>query len=153
MSGEWMAKAACRGTDTNLFYPSWPTGPRGPNLVTAERAAAIDALAVCETCPVRAECLADNLRDPWGVFGGTVPAERWRRARAQRPRDSEKLKDRPGACPKCGSPRHQPQNRGEETVLCTSCWRQRRAEQNAAYKKHQLERDALAKCRSLEEAS
>ena len=46
----------------------------------AARQEAAAAIAVCATCPVRRECLALALRNRtvgrFGVWGGTVPAER-----------------------------------------------------------------------------
>jgi WhiB family redox-sensing transcriptional regulator len=66
----WSAYAACRGLDTEIFFP-----------VTAEKEA--EAMAVCATCPVRAECLEQALRDHErdGIWGGTTPEERRRIAR------------------------------------------------------------------------
>jgi WhiB family redox-sensing transcriptional regulator len=58
----WMASAACRGMDVNLFFPT-----RG------ETAKAKRARAICATCPVRAECYhyAGSFSDvPAGVWGG-----------------------------------------------------------------------------------
>lgn len=34
------------------------------------------AKALCFTCPVQLECLEMNIREPFGVFGGTLPSER-----------------------------------------------------------------------------
>lgn len=68
----WHDDAACRDGDPRL----WDLGKR-----QAER-----ARAVCGTCPVRVECLADviewdtrsatHAREPVGVVGGLTAAER-----------------------------------------------------------------------------
>lgn len=63
----WRARAACRGLDTNLFFPE-----RGDNSTLKE------ARALCATCPVREECLA--VADPiFGLWGGLTPDERLER--------------------------------------------------------------------------
>ena len=58
---EWVTKAACRGHDPNLWYPS----RTGPNNSRA-------AQEICMSCPVRFECRADaDSRDePFGIWGG-----------------------------------------------------------------------------------
>jgi WhiB family redox-sensing transcriptional regulator len=51
----------CRRTDPELFF--------------AESPADVEfAKSLCQTCPVRAECLAGALerREPWGVWGGQL---------------------------------------------------------------------------------
>jgi len=72
----WREQAACRGFDTDLFFPE-----------TDEDAA--PALAICQGCPVREACLefalATNQAD--GVWGGTTPDER-RRIRRRRRRQA-----------------------------------------------------------------
>ena len=60
MTADWRTRAACRGMDTDMFFPERGDG------------AAVDAAkAVCGTCPVAADCLdeAINLPDGWGAFG------------------------------------------------------------------------------------
>ena len=57
---DWRTRAACRGMDTDMFFPERGDG------------AAVDAAkAVCGACPVAADCLdeAINLPDGWGAFG------------------------------------------------------------------------------------
>jgi WhiB family redox-sensing transcriptional regulator len=70
--GAWTAQAACRGTDTEIFYP-----------VTPDEEA--EALSICATCPVRAQCLDDAIRNReiYGIWGGTTPEQR-RRIRRER---------------------------------------------------------------------
>ena len=62
----WMARARCRGVDTDVFFPSEPHG-----VETAQR--------ICAECPVQAECLEYALRYQimQGIWGGT--SERARR--------------------------------------------------------------------------
>ena len=65
--GTWTDQAACRGTDTEIFYP-----------VTPDEEA--EALSICATCPVRAQCLdyAIRNRETYGIWGGTTPDQRRR---------------------------------------------------------------------------
>jgi WhiB family redox-sensing transcriptional regulator len=62
---DWQTDAACVGTDPELFFP--PSGSKG-----------LDAKAVCQGCPVSAECLDYALADPHlvGVWGGTSDLQR-----------------------------------------------------------------------------
>lgn len=64
----WHTKAACRGLDPEMFFPT-----RGQNLA--------DIIAICERCSVRQECLDDALReehdhDPVGVRDGLSAIQR-----------------------------------------------------------------------------
>lgn len=65
----WLSRAACRDSDARLF-----TDPRGPDDVRK-------AMATCNTCSVRANCLGAALRHSAeadvGIWGGTT--ERTRR--------------------------------------------------------------------------
>jgi WhiB family redox-sensing transcriptional regulator len=67
----WQQRAACRGLDTEEFYPA------------LGGAAADTVRAVCAGCPVRASCLAYALGHesqpgtrPYGFWGGLSPFER-----------------------------------------------------------------------------
>ncbi len=61
---EWYDDAACQGVDTELFYPE-VGGSSG-----ATR-------ALCDACPVRAECLQVALdNDLPGIWGGTSTNQR-----------------------------------------------------------------------------
>lgn len=67
---EWRARAACRDSDPDLFFPVGTTG------VAVEEIEA--AKAVCMGCPVREECLqyALEANQDTGVWGGTSEEER-----------------------------------------------------------------------------
>lgn len=74
MNLNWQSKANCRGESTEAFYPE-------PD---KSRDAAVKNL--CDTCPVRTECLEHALTyGEWGIWGGTDDKERrritrWRHA-------------------------------------------------------------------------
>jgi WhiB family redox-sensing transcriptional regulator len=59
---DWFRDAACRGLDTNLFFP--------------EKGEPADAKQVCETCPVTIECLALGIDERQGIWGNTSERER-----------------------------------------------------------------------------
>jgi hypothetical protein len=58
--------AACRGMDTGDWFAFPLVDPR----------AVRRALAVCWSCPVRAECLQAGMGEEFGVWGGTLPEQR-----------------------------------------------------------------------------
>lgn len=58
---DWRSQAACRGMDTNVFFPR-----RGESI----RARA--AMETCRGCPVVLECLAGNLDVDDGIYGATT---------------------------------------------------------------------------------
>ena len=66
----WRADAACRGADSDLFFPVGTTGPALRHIDEAKR--------ICRACPARTQCLAwalDNgITD--GVWGGATEDER-----------------------------------------------------------------------------
>ena len=86
MSHEWRDQAACLGVDTEIFFPH-----------KLEKTGIQKALAFCESCPVRRECLEDALKvEPLfdrGIRGGLLESER-----KAMPRDmpKEKLLPAPG---------------------------------------------------------
>jgi WhiB family redox-sensing transcriptional regulator len=69
---EWQVQAACRGTDTAVFYH--PENERGPS----RRRREVRAKEICSHCPVVANCLRWALatREPYGVWGGLSVEER-----------------------------------------------------------------------------
>ncbi len=70
--GPWVADAACRGINTNLFYPERGEPTR-------------HALEVCKPCTVKADCLQYSIdnSERWGVWGGMTERQR-RRIRSDR---------------------------------------------------------------------
>lgn len=56
---EWVKQAACRGMDTNMWFPE-----KGDNGLYAK------AMAVCKTCPVRTECADYGTYEKYGIWGG-----------------------------------------------------------------------------------
>lgn len=67
---DWMDHAACRGHDTEDFFPT-----RGELTATAK--------AICMECPVRAECGDYGAREKHGIWGGMSERQR-RRKRHER---------------------------------------------------------------------
>jgi WhiB family redox-sensing transcriptional regulator len=67
----WMDQAACKGMDTDRFFPDPGEGRK-----------AAEAKAICSGCQVQDRCTelavrgADSQDTDHGVFGGTLPAER-----------------------------------------------------------------------------
>jgi WhiB family redox-sensing transcriptional regulator len=75
----WQGRASCRGVDPEVFFPvgdDWAVAPGPAPVPWASRADR--AKAVCDRCPVRAQCLADALErtDIWAILGGLDPVER-----------------------------------------------------------------------------
>ena len=71
---DWRTRAACRSMDPEIWFPAATEGP------TYEAQVAV-AKAVCAGCPVRAACLDEAVRIPYGIAGGLTPEERRGRRR------------------------------------------------------------------------
>lgn len=72
----WWRRAACRGCDPEVFFPTGSTAPADVRQI--ER-----AKSVCRGCPVRECCLSWAMRfEAHGIWGGTTPAERRAERRA-----------------------------------------------------------------------
>jgi WhiB family transcriptional regulator, redox-sensing transcriptional regulator len=73
MNATWRQRAACRGIDADIFYP------------TSDEEAE-EAKAICSTCAVRQVCLeqAISQREREGVWGGLTERERRRLIRQRR---------------------------------------------------------------------
>ncbi|MGH9177809.1 MAG: WhiB family transcriptional regulator [Acidimicrobiales bacterium] len=73
MNMSWRQRAACRGVDPDIFYPS-----------SDEEAE--EAKAICRVCPVRESCLEYAIinRERDGVWGGATERERRRILRQRR---------------------------------------------------------------------
>jgi WhiB family redox-sensing transcriptional regulator len=76
---DWQAAAACRDMELILFFGY--EGERGAEKAIRER----DAVAVCEGCGVRPECLEYALGRPerYGTYGGMTEDERWAQRRRE----------------------------------------------------------------------
>jgi WhiB family transcriptional regulator, redox-sensing transcriptional regulator len=70
---DWRAAAACREVDVEAFF-------------AVDEASQQEAIAICETCPVRVECLEHAIaaREQYGVWGGLREQDRKRLVRARR---------------------------------------------------------------------
>lgn len=55
----WVKKAACRGMDTNIWYPE-----------KGQTTNANIAMAICRTCPVQRQCGEYGADDKHGIWGG-----------------------------------------------------------------------------------
>ena len=73
LNASWRDEAACKGLDTDTFFPS-------------SDAEAATAKLICAGCPVRSECLEWALlsRQEDGVWGGLTDNERRRLRRRRR---------------------------------------------------------------------
>lgn len=67
---DWWSKAKCRGTDTELFFRADRDADLRAELLKTQ----------CGICPVRTDCLRDNLFVPWGMYGGYTYRDRRRLA-------------------------------------------------------------------------
>lgn len=86
----WRDDAACKGWPTNAFFPTRSTGGKAPHYGQ-------DIRALCETCPVRRQCLDDALNGEahlshavLGYRGGKTPEQRLDILRQQGRRISER---------------------------------------------------------------
>ncbi|MEX1178864.1 MAG: WhiB family transcriptional regulator [Nitriliruptor sp.] len=73
LAADWRADAACRELDIEIFF-------------AVDEASQREAIAVCETCPVRSSCLEHAIanREHYGVWGGVREQDRKRLVRARR---------------------------------------------------------------------
>lgn len=73
VEARWQDLAACKGMDPTLFF-----GPEHPETVKEKRDREEAAKAVCNTCPVKQECLeyALEAREAYGIWGGMTELER-----------------------------------------------------------------------------
>ena len=68
----WQDSALCAQSDPDAWYPSAETDEQKTGVGPAK------VKALCDICPVRAECLAAALEndEQHGIWGGTTPQER-----------------------------------------------------------------------------
>lgn len=69
----WQDNAACTGRDDVDWFPQ-------PGTDAARRANLAAARAICDTCPVKAQCYAEAMADPFtaGIWAGTTEGQRRR---------------------------------------------------------------------------
>lgn len=69
----WQFDAACRGEDSALFF-----APNYFEKRSEKEGREARAKAICDRCPVRAQCLdyALKIREPHGIWGGLNEFER-----------------------------------------------------------------------------
>lgn len=69
---QWKNLAACRGTDTERFFPISHKSRSGADVASA--------IAVCTSCPVQQPCLdyAMSIPQTYGIWGGTTEEQRRR---------------------------------------------------------------------------
>ena len=67
----WRIHAACRGMDTELFFPHIPYAAAIP---LSTRRQISQARQVCGVCPVRVECFSHALHfsESGGIWGGVL---------------------------------------------------------------------------------
>ena len=69
---EWQFEGACNGVETNDFFLE--DDMRGAK----KRNRQVNAIAICNTCPVKQQCLdhALNVPEVYGVWGGMTEEQR-----------------------------------------------------------------------------
>ena len=69
----WWHQAACKDVDTNIFFEDY-----GGKKDARMRESIAKALAYCDACPVRSECLDYAIVEDikYGIFGGMTPKQR-----------------------------------------------------------------------------
>lgn len=69
---DWQLRGSCRGSDSAVFFH--PDGERGRARAQRE----MRAKAICQACPVLAECRQHALLvgEPYGIWGGLSESER-----------------------------------------------------------------------------
>ncbi len=106
-SKTWFNRAACRGTDWSIFI-TLGDGDDEPPYPT------LTALAYCDRCPVRKECLDYALEcDAYGVWGGMTS---YQRKQLKRPRPRV-------CCPGCGARDLISDHVHEVCLACGMSWR------------------------------
>ncbi len=69
----WQPVALCSGNHSHLFFP-----PSTQERKEERERRELRAKAVCQICPVKAECMeyALTIREPYGIWGGLTETER-----------------------------------------------------------------------------
>ena len=73
MDRSWQFKGLCRGNHSYLFFP-----PTTVERKEERERRELKAKAICNVCPVNAECLefALEIREPYGIWGSLTETER-----------------------------------------------------------------------------
>lgn len=120
----WMARAACRNADHDLFF-----GNTGSTVAQAK--------AICAECPVRLHCLDYANRElqgesNHGIWGGTTPAERTAMRSGRRPMPPPPPAPWVKECLECGG-RFSPDD-PRQRICSGFCRRIRQRRQKEAWK-------------------
>lgn len=80
VTNTWRDAAACLGQPADLWFPDeaavGSTNTSTPISRHWRKDNADTATAICDTCPVRAECLTTHRNESYGIFGGLHYEER-----------------------------------------------------------------------------
>jgi len=73
MDRSWQFKGLCRGNHSYLFFP-----PSTVERKEERERRELKAKAICNVCPVNADCLefALEIREPYGIWGALTETER-----------------------------------------------------------------------------
>jgi WhiB family redox-sensing transcriptional regulator len=73
MDRSWQFKGLCRGNHSYLFF-----APTTVERKEERERRELKAKAICNVCPVKAECLefALEIREPYGIWGSLTETER-----------------------------------------------------------------------------
>lgn len=135
-AADWMGFAACRHMDTSIWFPG--DGIHGTGSGVYAR-----AKAICNECPVNAQCdaYADSLpfaEAAFGMWAGLTPRTRRNRRTRSRPSNYDYG---PGVCKICGI---EYTKRTWNAQLCgdPECEKQNGIDAQLRYKRRQRERGA-----------
>lgn len=115
MNSSWRTQAACRGEDTDLFFPNGATGPWATQIEQAK--------TICRRCPVVESCLQYALTtgQAAGVWGGTSEDDRYEHLHGRKRR-------RPA---ECGTDSGYYAHRHRQEEICGPCRAAHNAHTNA----------------------
>ena len=96
MMGSMMTNiiGSCSNSDNpDMWHPEVPRGNLGVKGRQELRSSMLAAIAICKSCPVQKECLAEGMLDenlPWGIWGGKLAGERASDEKLRRPSPATK---------------------------------------------------------------
>lgn len=75
--------------DPDLWYPEGEPSAGRPTRAEHQRKVerALTAIAICQSCPVRTDCLTEGMKEEnieYGIWGGLLAGERIKLARSRR---------------------------------------------------------------------